>query len=203
MDGLLPSVIEENTELYDLFGEEGFCTVCQETLKEGERIRSIVKCQHLFHAVCLDPWLKNNTSCPICRVEIYKQSANRNIIRNLLEILEERISLQRTEFARNLLTWTVWEGVLRKCRNAVEFTTYLGSIQYYLQEHPVIINNVEIKAVVVRNRTALTKEIAKLRDLVRIDTQPLSIRSWETTTQLRAQITTFADEHADFKNIWI
>ncbi len=64
----------DGTELFDLFGETGFCTVCQANLEEGERIRAIEKCQHLFHADCLDPWLRTQNTCPLCRVEINQQA---------------------------------------------------------------------------------------------------------------------------------
>lgn len=64
------SDLEAATELFDLFGETGYCTICQDDLAEGERVRTIRACQHLFHAACLDPWLISKGDCPLCRVAV-------------------------------------------------------------------------------------------------------------------------------------
>lgn len=62
--------LEAATELFDLFGETGFCTICQDDLAEGERVRAIRACQHLFHSRCLDPWLISKGDCPLCRTSV-------------------------------------------------------------------------------------------------------------------------------------
>ncbi|KAM7517779.1 hypothetical protein LguiB_016741 [Lonicera macranthoides] len=36
------------------------CTVCLEIYKEGEKCRVLPKCGHIFHAVCVDTWLRRN-----------------------------------------------------------------------------------------------------------------------------------------------
>lgn len=62
--------LDTQTELFDLFGETGTCAVCQDDLKDGERVRTIRACQHLFHAKCLDPWLLQKGDCPMCRTKL-------------------------------------------------------------------------------------------------------------------------------------
>lgn len=54
-------------EYFDLFGEEVFCSICLEQIKEGQRTVMITKCNHGFHQTCLDPWLGSNKTCPNCR----------------------------------------------------------------------------------------------------------------------------------------
>jgi len=66
--------IEDNSELFDLFGETGECVVCQEDLKDGERIRLLKNCNHKFHMKCIDPWLLNKSECPLCRKSIIPES---------------------------------------------------------------------------------------------------------------------------------
>ena len=40
--------------------------------KEKERVKKL-RCGHLFHANCVDTWLKDNKVCPICKKEaIYR-----------------------------------------------------------------------------------------------------------------------------------
>lgn len=46
------------------------CSICQEEMKRGETIRWL-PCQetrnHAFHKECIDPWIKDHSSCPTCR----------------------------------------------------------------------------------------------------------------------------------------
>lgn len=43
------------------------CAVCLCKIENGDEIREL-RCDHLFHRVCLDRWLGyKNLSCPLCR----------------------------------------------------------------------------------------------------------------------------------------
>ncbi|KAK7857145.1 e3 ubiquitin-protein ligase rha2b [Quercus suber] len=47
--------------------EEVQCAVCLSKIGEGEEIRQL-RCDHLFHRVCLDRWLGyKRLTCPLCR----------------------------------------------------------------------------------------------------------------------------------------
>ncbi|KAK9154333.1 hypothetical protein Sjap_001813 [Stephania japonica] len=46
--------------------DEMTCTICLEQVKEGELIRSL-PCLHQFHATCIDPWLRQQGTCPVCK----------------------------------------------------------------------------------------------------------------------------------------
>lgn len=47
--------------------EDGLtCSVCLEQVNMGEIIRSL-PCLHQFHASCIDPWLRQQGTCPICK----------------------------------------------------------------------------------------------------------------------------------------
>ncbi|XP_021835443.1 E3 ubiquitin-protein ligase SDIR1 isoform X2 [Spinacia oleracea] len=43
------------------------CTVCLEQVKRGELLRTL-PCLHQFHANCIDPWLRQQGTCPICKL---------------------------------------------------------------------------------------------------------------------------------------
>lgn len=49
------------------------CSICFDKIKKRQKFRALpcsnVK-QHCFHTKCIDQWLKNNTSCPVCRAEV-------------------------------------------------------------------------------------------------------------------------------------
>ncbi|CAA0828819.1 Putative RING-H2 finger protein ATL49 [Striga hermonthica] len=43
------------------------CAVCLCRIGQGDDVREL-RCQHLFHAVCLDRWLGyGHATCPLCR----------------------------------------------------------------------------------------------------------------------------------------
>ncbi|KAG1962604.1 RING finger protein [Pimephales promelas] len=45
------------------------CQICFSEYKAGERLR-ILPCLHDYHVKCIDRWLKENATCPICRADI-------------------------------------------------------------------------------------------------------------------------------------
>jgi hypothetical protein len=42
------------------------CSICLNSYEENELLRRLC-CGHSYHAVCIDPWLRTNASCPKCR----------------------------------------------------------------------------------------------------------------------------------------
>ncbi|PAV73625.1 hypothetical protein WR25_00602 [Diploscapter pachys] len=45
------------------------CAVCLEFYSIEEKV-AVLGCRHMFHRDCLEPWLKNKASCPVCRVDV-------------------------------------------------------------------------------------------------------------------------------------
>ena len=46
--------------------DEMLCVICQINIEHNEVIRRI-KCSHYFHIACIDKWLENHKTCPICK----------------------------------------------------------------------------------------------------------------------------------------
>ncbi|KAL5709541.1 RING-type E3 ubiquitin transferase [Ranunculus cassubicifolius] len=46
--------------------DELTCSVCLEQVSVGEVLRSL-PCLHQFHANCIDPWLRQQGTCPVCK----------------------------------------------------------------------------------------------------------------------------------------
>ncbi|XP_070812759.1 E3 ubiquitin-protein ligase RNF128-like [Pituophis catenifer annectens] len=47
------------------------CAVCIEAYKPNDVVR-ILTCNHLFHKSCIDPWLLEHRTCPMCKCDILK-----------------------------------------------------------------------------------------------------------------------------------
>jgi hypothetical protein len=51
-----------------------FCSIChQDSNEHSENLYSILRelhCKHSFHISCIETWLSDNTTCPICRQTI-------------------------------------------------------------------------------------------------------------------------------------
>lgn len=58
-------------------GEKGIdvdaesCAVCIENFKVKDVIR-ILPCKHIFHRTCIDPWLLDHHTCPMCKLDVIK-----------------------------------------------------------------------------------------------------------------------------------
>ncbi|KAF3341454.1 RING-H2 finger protein ATL39-like protein [Carex littledalei] len=46
------------------------CTICLNDLDEGDAVRLLPVCMHLFHRDCIDLWLEKNNTCPVCRSRV-------------------------------------------------------------------------------------------------------------------------------------
>lgn len=46
------------------------CSICQDSMRNGESVRQITVCSHTFHKTCIDTWFMRNVRCPVCRHDI-------------------------------------------------------------------------------------------------------------------------------------
>lgn len=198
--------MEEGTELFDLFGESGFCSVCQTNLEEGERVRAIEKCQHLFHAECLDPWLRTHNNCPLCRVEISEASAQiaNTYLANILTILEERLNEQRRQQRRNMFQFIIVEGILKKFPTAALFNPRYERVCDFLERGQITIQDLSSIPVEIRNRTTLTRHLGDIRNrLYAVNTsRSRSIQSWPEYGELHTLVANYAQANPSFQEVW-
>ncbi|MCL7028190.1 hypothetical protein MKW94_023148 [Papaver nudicaule] len=55
--------------------DELTCSVCLEQVNEGEIIRTL-PCLHQFHSNCIDPWLRQQGTCPVCKFKAHEWQEN-------------------------------------------------------------------------------------------------------------------------------
>jgi hypothetical protein len=53
------------------------CSVCQESVADGQAIRRINHCGHTFHRNCIDTWFRTSVRCPVCRHDIRETAGPR------------------------------------------------------------------------------------------------------------------------------
>uniref|UniRef100_A0ACD5Z3C4 Uncharacterized protein n=1 Tax=Avena sativa TaxID=4498 RepID=A0ACD5Z3C4_AVESA len=68
--GELPCQDFEATTAGTGTGTGGDCAVCLEAFQAGDKCRVLPACQHGFHALCVDSWLRKSRLCPVCRTEV-------------------------------------------------------------------------------------------------------------------------------------
>ncbi|KAJ8396782.1 hypothetical protein AAFF_G00013810 [Aldrovandia affinis] len=51
--------------------EADTCAVCIEAYRPGDVV-SILTCSHFFHKPCIEPWLLDHRTCPMCKCDILK-----------------------------------------------------------------------------------------------------------------------------------
>ncbi|KAM9860978.1 E3 ubiquitin-protein ligase RNF128-like [Aulostomus maculatus] len=51
--------------------ESHMCAVCIESYRPGEVV-TVLTCDHIFHKACIEPWLLDRRTCPMCKSDILK-----------------------------------------------------------------------------------------------------------------------------------
>ena len=68
INGLSPDSIRQ-IPIQRVSESDGDCPVCLDTFKENEKAR-VMACGHKYHLLCIDKWLMQHNSCPLCKAEI-------------------------------------------------------------------------------------------------------------------------------------
>lgn len=74
-----PVSVEEEITVFDnpelkqdyVDSSKDTCTICLEAFEIGTWYKKLPKCQHSFHATCIDEWLSTRAACPVCREEVF------------------------------------------------------------------------------------------------------------------------------------
>jgi hypothetical protein len=66
--GLTADIITRSTHLETAQQtQEDQCAICQDHMTEGQSLRTILHCHHVFHQTCIDVWFQTHATCPTCR----------------------------------------------------------------------------------------------------------------------------------------
>ncbi|XP_060923782.1 E3 ubiquitin-protein ligase RNF128a [Limanda limanda] len=55
----------------ETMSDSHMCAVCIESYRVGEVV-TVLTCDHIFHKPCIEPWLLERRTCPMCKCDILK-----------------------------------------------------------------------------------------------------------------------------------
>ncbi|OVA05944.1 zinc finger protein [Macleaya cordata] len=75
LHGLEPVVVakfptKKFSDEYFSPGGDAQCTVCLSEYQEKDILRILPYCGHFFHVACIDIWLQQHSTCPVCRISL-------------------------------------------------------------------------------------------------------------------------------------
>lgn len=103
------------------------CVVCIELYKPNEVVR-ILTCNHLFHKNCIDPWLLEHRTCPMCKCDILK-------VLGVEEAVEDVESVQVTVSSESSNVSTANEEDNRSETASSGYASVQGADGSVLEEH--------------------------------------------------------------------
>ncbi|XP_043698998.1 RING-H2 finger protein ATL74-like [Telopea speciosissima] len=59
--------------------EDSQCTVCLIEYQDKDVLRILPYCGHSFHVTCIDVWLQQHSTCPVCRISL-RESPERKCV---------------------------------------------------------------------------------------------------------------------------
>lgn len=66
------------------------CSICHNSL-EGSGLSAPFKCKHEFHSGCINRWLENRSTCPLCRQELDRVTINNEFVWAAAEGNQEQV----------------------------------------------------------------------------------------------------------------
>lgn len=89
------------------------CAVCLGEFEEGDWIKHLPNCSHVFHVSCIDTWFQTHSSCPLCRSFVYCIKVQPEFSFPYLEPLDrEEIHHQRSTHYQNHQSQTLHSSSL-------------------------------------------------------------------------------------------
>ncbi|CAL4961341.1 unnamed protein product [Urochloa decumbens] len=103
-------------------GEPGAeCAICLGAVQEGEVVRALPACGHVFHVPCVDTWLASSSSCPVCRAEVEPPAQEEGAAARLvLEKLQDAAAKEAEEAAAGSCSSTPERGTISACASLMK-----------------------------------------------------------------------------------
>jgi len=129
------------------------CPITLDEFQEGDIIRQIKHCKHVFHETSIQNWFRTNVRCPVCRYDIrdFRREQTTELqeditenTRNTQEMEIERETNNNTENDYNDIFQELSNNITQNLRNIISGNTeegvtsgYLDSSQNFLFEFEI------------------------------------------------------------------
>lgn len=70
IETLLPKLLVGQGNNHENEERSRECAICLSGYVVNEECRAFPVCRHMYHALCIDAWLKNHITCPTCRKDL-------------------------------------------------------------------------------------------------------------------------------------
>lgn len=157
-------------------GEALECAVCLAELTDGEAARFLPRCQHGFHAECIDLWLRGHSTCPLCRVDVDLLPAPSSSA--LPPALPEPANYP-TNLPTNVLFWGSQDAVAVARTSGTRTTVHGGPSAPSGASPPLVIQVRETAPAVAPPPPSREGDVAKAQGLARLSSlRRLWSRGW-------------------------
>ncbi|MBA0624371.1 hypothetical protein Godav_009744, partial [Gossypium davidsonii] len=83
------------------------CTVCLSEYRCEDVLRILPYCGHSFHVTCIDLWLQQHSTCPVCRISLRELPEKKRLMQPLFS------SADRSHFGTESLNMHTYNCLLR------------------------------------------------------------------------------------------
>lgn len=156
------------------------CAICLEDIDVSEKYAQPLPCCHMFHCTCMNQWLQQNRSCPLCRYPIKLQDQAKwfSLFTTALLISHDMY------IDRFILTTEFLKHILKKYKTSDEWTQrvpfFIGFMNHF--QHL----GVRLPCLDITTRTMAQKELSKWRAMFKEYSKefPFEKRRYSTLRQV-------------------
>ncbi len=133
------------------------CAICLEDIHTDEKIAQPLPCCHTFHCNCMNQWLQQNRSCPLCRYPIRLQDQARwfSLFTTALLVSHDMY------IDRFILTTEFLSHILKKYKTSREWSIQVPFFIAFMNHFQHV--GVRLPCLDITTRTMAQKELIRWR----------------------------------------
>ena len=82
---------------HENYSNSSVCSICTLEYEPTQEVRSLDQCDHTFHIGCIDRWLSDHNTCPLCRAVVIPTSSSQQDSRQLRTSHQNRTSTSQID----------------------------------------------------------------------------------------------------------